>query len=262
MNLFILICKGAKVSSFSITSFANFPISVFSPVSTTIPNARPLITDVLKNAMFMRSLSDVFSFILSLVFSLPMLSPVSNDSFITKFSVFINLKSAGTSLPVSNITMSPITSSSDGISILFPSLITKASIFIRFSNASAFILAFHSCIVPNIPSSIITTNINIPSNSSPTINDSIIDTMSIYTMGLFISFKNISIMVFFLFLGKIFLPFSLSLLLASSFVNPVMFVFNSLNISFSVNMYHSFFIYRLLIIYLYSCSSLFLIILH
>ena len=48
VNFCILICKGVIVSSVSNTSFAMFPISVNEDVDTTIPLARPLMTEVPK----------------------------------------------------------------------------------------------------------------------------------------------------------------------------------------------------------------------
>ena len=53
-------------------------------------------------------------------------SPVKADSSTLRFTDSISLKSAGMYLPASIITISPTTTSSEGISLIIPSLFTTA----------------------------------------------------------------------------------------------------------------------------------------
>lgn len=103
------------------------PISVAIPVPVTIPRARPLVTVDEEKAMLIRSPTPVSplrsrrgSFMTGRD------SPVSKASSVSKFMTSNNLRSAGTTSPVFNSTMSPGTTVLLGMWSMIPSLRTAA----------------------------------------------------------------------------------------------------------------------------------------
>ena len=96
-------------------------------------------------------------------------SPVKADSSIWRLAVSINLKSAGMYLPASIITISPVTTSSDGISINSPFLFTNALGVLSCFRASRAFSAFDSCTTPIVALIKITIRIIIESLISPII---------------------------------------------------------------------------------------------
>ncbi|GBE19101.1 hypothetical protein BMS3Abin16_01715 [archaeon BMS3Abin16] len=86
-------------------------------------------------------------------------SPVSVDSSICRPSVSISLRSAGTRPPTFKETMSPGTSSSDGISYTLPSRTTwQVYVVSRFSSATDFSLRY-SCVKPRVTTMVTATAI-------------------------------------------------------------------------------------------------------
>ena len=115
VNLSIFTTSGDFVSSRSITLFAIFPNSVFFPIPTTIPLARPFIIMVpAYTKSFLSNKSPVSSW-LSASFVFVIDSPVSIDSSTNNSYVSINFKSAGTLSPDSSNTISPKVISSESI---------------------------------------------------------------------------------------------------------------------------------------------------
>ena len=94
-------------------------------------------------------------------------SPVRADSSICIFSVMISLRSAGTCLPASRRTRSPITSSAASTVCSIPSRLTTAFSRVIFSKASSAFFAFPSCIIPTAVLRITTAAIIQASASSP-----------------------------------------------------------------------------------------------
>ena len=116
------------------------PNSVFIPVATTTPVASPLATVVpIKTQLSCSETPTSFVMTVSWDFSLGCDSPVNIKSLVEKPVVCIKRMSAGIPSPSVNDTISPVTNSSEGISIFLPLRKTKhRSIIKSFSEAKIF----------------------------------------------------------------------------------------------------------------------------
>ena len=116
---------------------AIFPISVCIPLAITIPSPRPPVTMVDIKASFFRSPACSSPAAKNAAsFSTGRDSPVSADSSIFRFQVFVRRKSAGTCIPASRITRSPAESSAAATFRIFPSRRTYASGLVSFFSES------------------------------------------------------------------------------------------------------------------------------
>ena len=134
-----VLSSGVKTGRLFFSSPAIFPISVSMPVATTTQRAEPFTQNVEKCAVLQRSARADF-FTTQSYFFTGLLSPVSADSSVRKFSLRRILQSAGTMSPSSSSTISPTTSSSASIRITLPSRTTLAlqtDIFFKFAIAAS-----------------------------------------------------------------------------------------------------------------------------
>ena len=136
--------------------FARLPKYVWLPIDTTTPTPLPLTTFVpIKHKLFISS-GEVFSTsfnkqILELYFSTGVDSPVKDDCEINKSLASKILKSAGIIEPAVKTTISPGTTSFNGISTFLLFLITEVVVFIIAFNFSVALSDFVSCIKSKIP---------------------------------------------------------------------------------------------------------------
>ena len=103
------------------------PISVSIPVATTTAVARPRTALVALNTRFLRSAICVSTGRTPVDFATGMLSPVSADSSVSKWTLSNNRASAGMRSPWANVRRSPGMTSAEGICRGEPSRITVAS---------------------------------------------------------------------------------------------------------------------------------------
>ena len=103
--LFRFFCRGVSCLVILLSIREILPISVSSPIFSTIPSPRPYSTSVDMKALSLRSPRGVFSSLFSLQsFSTARLSPVRADSFNLSELVCTSKRSAGTTRPASSTT--------------------------------------------------------------------------------------------------------------------------------------------------------------
>mmetsp|Transcript_26951 Transcript_26951/g.59217 ORF Transcript_26951/g.59217 Transcript_26951/m.59217 type:complete len:264 (-) Transcript_26951:427-1218(-) len=128
----ICLLTAVSVFSSSLTSLLIVPISVWSPVATTIPTQAPSATRVaLKHMFFLSPRGICFavlpsSSITDVTFSMGTDSPVRAASAEHIFVVSITRRSAGIRSPRLTTTISPGTRDSAGTFVFFPSRVTIA----------------------------------------------------------------------------------------------------------------------------------------
>ena len=140
-----------------------WPTSVDIPVPVTTISPRPRVTVEFMYAMSRRSPSGTSSpGTGSTAFSTGVLSPVSADSSISSVAATSRRPSAGTLSPASNVTMSPGTSSSDGMSTRSPPRRACALITSIFWSAATLSAALPSWLRPRIALSTVSPRITMP----------------------------------------------------------------------------------------------------
>ena len=143
-----------------------WPISVSIPVVVTIISPRPRVTAVFMKAMHSRSPRPTSApAMVSVSFSVGVLSPVRAASSISRVAATNRRPSAGTRLPASISTTSPGTSPSASISIAWPSRRTRAMFLSIFSSAERLASALAS---PRRPSTALPTVRNTSTSVVPT----------------------------------------------------------------------------------------------
>ena len=218
--------SGVSNSSWLSSIPAMLPTSVFIPVAITTPVPRPYITMDDEYAILLLSPKvHVSGNTASASFSAGTDSPVNEASWIFKFAESINRKSAGTISPSRSNTISPTTNSAAGITLSSPWRNTRAVGALIFRSASKEDCAFFSCTMPMTAFKTTIENITLASVHSCKTAEIMAATIRIHTIGS----KSCSFNICNNVLGGLerssFLPFSLSLFVASVSPNPFSEVF-------------------------------------
>ncbi|AIV03510.1 hypothetical protein MGM1_1230 [Candidatus Malacoplasma girerdii] len=137
-----------------VSNFATFPKIVFFPVFTTTPIAVPEETEVpIKQRLLQSNALFVFSLIGVANFSTGSLSPVNDDWVMNKSLADKILISAGIMSPAANLIISPGSTSSIGISLVWPLRIIAVVVLIisfNFSLALELFRSWNNLIIPEI----------------------------------------------------------------------------------------------------------------
>ena len=142
--------SGDRVRVTVVSIVAIWPIWVPMPVAVTTIVAVPRVTAVFWNSMLARSPTGVSASRTGAAsFATGALSPVSAASWVSRVAERRMRPSAGTMSPASSWTMSPGTTSVDGIEPTAPSRTTRACGTWRFARASMLARACSSCRVPS-----------------------------------------------------------------------------------------------------------------